>query len=133
MRQEAEPHVHRLLILCLGIGDSRALPRFPSAPKVSRLSWILRIARMTRLDDALARFSAALDQLEGRVEEANARAREAADSPAEISILKAERERMCARIGELEEESRALAGLTGEVEERLDGAIAEIREVLSRN
>jgi hypothetical protein len=40
---------------------------------------------------------------------------------------------MCARIGELEEESRALAGLTGEVEERLDGAIAEIREVLSRN
>ena len=88
---------------------------------------------MTRLDDALARFSAALDQLESRVEEANARAREAVDSPAEISILKAERERMCARIGELEEESRALAGLTGEVEERLDGAIAEIREVLSRN
>ena len=88
---------------------------------------------MTRLDDALARFSAALDQLEGRVEEASARAREAADSPAEISLLRAERERMCARIGELEEESRALAGLTGEVEERLDGAIAEIREVLSRN
>ena len=88
---------------------------------------------MTRLDDALARFSAALDQLEGRVEEANARARAAADSPAEIHLLKAERERMRARIGELEEESRALAGLTGEVEERLDGAIAEIREVLSRN
>jgi hypothetical protein len=54
-------------------------------------------------------------------------------APAEISLLRAERERMCARIGELEEESRALAGLTGEVEERLDGAIAEIREVLSRN
>ena len=88
---------------------------------------------MTRLDDALARFSAALDQLEGRVEEANARAREVAGTPAEISLLKAERERMCARIGEMEEESRALAGLTGEVEERLDGAIAEIREVLSRN
>jgi chromosome segregation ATPase len=88
---------------------------------------------MTRLDDALARFSAALDRLENRVEEANARGQEAGDSPAEISLLKAERERMCARIGELEEESRALAGLTGEVEERLDGAIAEIREVLSRN
>ena len=133
MRQGAGHRVHRLLILCLGIGDSRALPPFPSAPKVTRLSRIVWIARMTRLDDALARFSAALDQLEGRVEEANARAREAADSPAEISILKAERERMCARIAELEEESRALAGLTGEVEERLDGAIAEIREVLSRN
>jgi predicted nucleic acid-binding Zn-ribbon protein len=88
---------------------------------------------MTRLDNALARFSAALDQLESRVEEANARAMEAAGSPGEISLLRAERERMCARIGELEEESRALAGLTGEVEERLDGAIAEIREVLSRN
>ena len=88
---------------------------------------------MTRLDDALARFSAALDQLESRIEDASARAREAADSPVEISLLRAERERMCARIGELEEESRALAGLTGEVEERLDGAIAEIRQVLSRN
>jgi hypothetical protein len=88
---------------------------------------------MTRLDDALARFSAALDRLESRVEEANLRAQEVGDSPAEISLLRAERERMCIRIGELEEESRALAGLTGEVEERLDGAIAEIREVLSRN
>jgi hypothetical protein len=88
---------------------------------------------MTRLDDALARFSAALDRLESRIEEANLRAQEAVDSPAEISLLRAERERMCIRIGELEEESRALAGLTGEVEERLDGAIAEIREVLSRN
>ncbi len=88
---------------------------------------------MTRLDDALARFSAALERLESRVEEANARAQAGMDSPAEISLLRAERERMCARIAELEEESRALAGLTGEVEERLDGAIAEIREVLSRN
>ena len=66
---------------------------------------------MTRLDDALARFSAALDQLESRVGEANALALEAAGSPGEISLLRAERERMCARIGEMEEESRALAGL----------------------
>ena len=88
---------------------------------------------MTRLDDALARFSAALERLETRVEEGNARAQAGVDSLSELSLLKAERERMCARIGELEEESRGLAGLTGEVEERLDGAIAEIREVLSRN
>jgi Domain of unknown function (DUF4164) len=88
---------------------------------------------MTRLDDALARFSAALERLEIRVEEGDARAQAGADSLSELSLLRAERERMFARIAELEEESRALAGLTGEVEDRLDGAIAEIREVLGRN
>ena len=88
---------------------------------------------MTRLDDALARFSAALERLETRVEEGNARAQAGADSLSELSLLKAERDRMFNRIAELEEESRALAGLTGEVEDRLDGAIAEIREVLGRN
>jgi flagellar biosynthesis/type III secretory pathway chaperone len=88
---------------------------------------------MTRLDDALARFSAALERLETRVEEGNARVQAGADSLSELSLLTAERERMLARIAELEEESRALAGLTGEVEDRLDGAIAEIREVLGRN
>ena len=88
---------------------------------------------MTRLDDALARFSAALERLEIRVEEGDVRAQAGADSLSELSLLKAERERMLARIAELEEESRALAGLTGEVEGRLDGAIAEIREVLGRN
>jgi Domain of unknown function (DUF4164) len=88
---------------------------------------------MARLDDALARFSAALERLETRVEEGNARAQEAADSLSELSLLKADRERMFARIAELEEESRVLAGLTGEVEDRLDGAIAEVREVLGRN
>ena len=88
---------------------------------------------MTRLDDALARFSAALERLEIRVEEGDVRAQAGADSLSELSLLKAERERMLARIAELEEESRALAGLTGVVEDRLDGAIAEIREVLGRN
>jgi hypothetical protein len=51
----------------------------------------------------------------------------------EVSALKAERERLIARIAGLEEESRTLAGLTGEVEDRLDSAITEIREVLGRN
>ncbi len=88
---------------------------------------------MTRLDDALARFSAALERLETRVEEGNARVQAGADSLLELSLLKAERDRMFTRIAELEEESRTLAGLTGEVEDRLDGAIAEIREVLGRN
>ena len=88
---------------------------------------------MTRLDDALARFSAALERLESCVEEGNSRTQAGGDSLSELTLLKAERERMFTRIAELEEESRALAGLTGVVEDRLDGAIAEIREVLGRN
>jgi hypothetical protein len=52
---------------------------------------------------------------------------------AELGALKEERARLVARIAGLEAESRNLAGLTEEVEDRLDGAIAEIREVLGRN
>jgi hypothetical protein len=37
-----------------------------------------------------------------------------------------------ARIAELEDENRALAGITEEVEGRLDGAIGEIRAALGR-
>jgi hypothetical protein len=88
---------------------------------------------MSRLDDALARFAAALDQLEARAGERFAREEEFAHSAAEVSLLKGERERLVARVATLEEESRTLAGLTEEVEERLDGAIAEIRDVLGRN
>ena len=88
---------------------------------------------MSRLDDALERFAAALGQLETTLEDRASVAREATDSTAELHLLKAERERLFARIAGLEEESRTLAGLTEEVEDRLDGAIAEIREVLGRN
>jgi len=43
------------------------------------------------------------------------------------------RSRLIARVATLEEEARSLASLTAEVDDRLDGAIAEIREVLARN
>jgi hypothetical protein len=43
-----------------------------------------------------------------------------------------ERDRLLARVAELEEDARALSGLTEEVETRLDGAIAEIRTALGR-
>jgi hypothetical protein len=93
----------------------------------------MQVKRMSRLDDALGRFGAALDRLEAS---ANARL-EQADTPggmgAELSALKDERARLVARIAGLEAESRTLAGLTEEVEDRLDGAISEIREVLGRN
>lgn len=88
---------------------------------------------MTSFDDAQARFQAALDRLEARANERIARDRDFADSATELSLLKAEREQLLARIAELEEESRSLAGLTEEVEDRLDGAISEIRDVLGRS
>ena len=52
---------------------------------------------------------------------------------AELTALKSEREALFARIAVLEEETRVLAGLTEEVEDRLDDTIAEIREVLAHN
>jgi hypothetical protein len=46
--------------------------------------------------------------------------------------LREERDSLLARIAELEDESRALASVTEEVEGRLDGAIVEIRAALGR-
>jgi len=88
---------------------------------------------MTKLDDAKARLFAALEMLEHSVERQGKTAWQSANSMAELALLKSERERLFARIAALEDESRTLAGLTEEVEGRLDGAIAEIREVLGQN
>ena len=89
----------------------------------------MRTQDMSRLDDALTRLATALDQLEAGVGDRDSREREFA----ELDDLKAERERLIARVASLEEETRNLASLTAEVDDRLDGAIAEIREVLARN
>jgi predicted nucleic acid-binding Zn-ribbon protein len=88
---------------------------------------------MSRLDDALKRFGAALDRLDGAVDARLSNGDAPAGLAAELSALKDERARLVARIAGLEAESRNLAGLTEEVEDRLDGTIAEIREVLGRN
>jgi hypothetical protein len=88
---------------------------------------------MNRLEAAKARLSAALDAMESRVNERLAEQRESANAGAEAALLRGERDRLIARIAALEEESRELAGLTGEIEERLDGAIAELREALARH
>jgi len=84
---------------------------------------------MSRLDDALARLATALDGLDAVPGEKPSREAELA----ELDEVKAERERLIARVATLEEEARSLASLTAEVDDRLDGAIAEIREVLARN
>ena len=88
---------------------------------------------MSTLDSALARFSQALSRLEKASEQRLARAHDSAGSDAELRSVKDERDRLIARVATLEEEARNLAALTEEVEERLDGAISEIREVLGRN
>lgn len=87
---------------------------------------------MTRLDEMAARLDAALSKLEtvaGPLVEARSRAKTDA---ATITSLNAEREDLYARVATLEEDSRSLLGITEEVEGRLDGAIAEIRQALGR-
>ena len=87
---------------------------------------------MSRLDVASQRFKSALDSLETRALSLAAAREDARKAIAQSSQLSSERERLLARIAELEEESRSLAGLTENVEGRLDGAIAEIRAALGR-
>jgi hypothetical protein len=88
---------------------------------------------MNRLELAKTRLFAALDALEGEVGACLEDSRERAGVAAQLELLQNERERLYARIASLEEESRELAGLTQEVEGRLDGAIAELREALGRH
>jgi len=88
---------------------------------------------MTKLADAKARLSRALEALERGVDRQAQAQGQSINAMTELALLKSERERLFARISALEEESRVLAGLTEEVEDRLDGAIAEIREVLGQN
>ncbi|HEY2446352.1 MAG TPA: DUF4164 family protein [Rhizomicrobium sp.] len=87
---------------------------------------------MAEFAEAATRLSAALDRLDSvLVPLDEAKERHARDA-AEIAALAHEREGLLARIAELEEEVRALASVTEEVEGRLDGAIADIRTALGR-
>ena len=87
---------------------------------------------MAELDQMAAQLMAALDRLESlTLPLAEAKAR-ALQSAAEIEDLKHEREQLLARIAELEDEARAITGVTDEVEGRLDEAITEIRAALAR-
>jgi chromosome segregation ATPase len=91
---------------------------------------------MEKLDAAVARFNAALDALESGYENMANRSLDAESQrelSQEIAELKAERDRLLARIATFEEETQSLAGLAEAVETRLDGAITEIRAALGRN
>jgi cell division protein FtsB len=56
----------------------------------------------------------------------------AARGAEQVAQLEAERDRLLARVSELEDEIAALSSVTQEVEGRLDGAIGEIRAALAR-
>ena len=88
---------------------------------------------MTKLAEVQARFSAAIDALDKAIDTSASGLRQGAKLKAELNALKSERETLLGRIAALEEETRVLAGLTEEVEDRLDDAIAEIRDVLAHN
>jgi ABC-type transporter Mla subunit MlaD len=87
---------------------------------------------MSRLDAATERFHAALENL-NKTTAPLAQARESAGAAAiRLAAITEERNRLLARIEELEDEARSLSNVTHEVEGRLDGAIADIRAALGR-
>jgi predicted nucleic acid-binding Zn-ribbon protein len=87
---------------------------------------------MSRLELAAERLAKALDALEEAVSPLLTARESAAAAEAKIARLDTEREGLVTRMAALEDDARSLTGLTEEVEGRLDGAIAEIREALGR-
>jgi hypothetical protein len=87
---------------------------------------------MSRLELAAERLAKALDSLEAIALPLTEARESAAAAEAKIAALDAERDDLVARMATLEDEARSLSGLTVEVEDRLDGAIAEIRAALGR-
>jgi chromosome segregation ATPase len=87
---------------------------------------------MAKLDAAASALKAALDKLEAEATALVEIKAQAGRDAEDIARMSAEREHLLARIAELEDENRSLAGITEEVEGKLDGAIAEIRAALSR-
>ena len=87
---------------------------------------------MDRLDAAAGRLSDALAALETRLGALAKAGDDVADLRARLAAAAEERERLLARIAVLEEEQTSLVEVSGEIEGRLDGAIAEIRTALGR-
>ena len=83
---------------------------------------------MKRLDLAEKRLAQALEKLEKAVQKAAGRGKDRSD----MGAWTEERDRLLARIAQLEDELSALSSASQEVEGRLDGAINEIRAALAR-
>jgi chromosome segregation ATPase len=94
---------------------------------------------MDRLGIAAERLTKALNALEEGLVPLDRTRDDAADVRAQLGEARAklasadqERDRLLARIAELEEEQQALSEISEEIETRLDGAIGEIRTALGR-
>lgn len=87
---------------------------------------------MSRLELARKRFDTALAAVENAAGTVGGSLDDAAKGAERLAELEAERDRLTARVAQLEDEIAALSGLTEEVEGRLDGAINEIRAALAR-
>jgi predicted nucleic acid-binding Zn-ribbon protein len=83
---------------------------------------------MSRLDLAEKRVAQALEKLEKAAAKTAGRGKPQPDQRA----MAEERDRLLARIAQLEDELAALSSTSQEVEGRLDGAISEIRTALAR-
>jgi len=88
---------------------------------------------MSRLDLAADRLKTALERLDTALGTVQAGAADAANLQGRVAELESERERLLEKVAVLEDELAALSGVTEEVEERLDGAIGEIRAALARS
>lgn len=86
---------------------------------------------MSRLDSALARFSAALNTLDAALAKKPVAPRLDEALTRELAGLKDDRARLAGELERLNGEKVALEGFTDEVAGRLEGAIREIRAVLS--
>ena len=94
---------------------------------------------MDKLGIAAERLTKALNALEEGLVPLDRSRDDAADLRAQLAEARAkleasdqERDRLLARIAELEEEQQALTEISEEIETRLDGAIGEIRTALGR-
>jgi hypothetical protein len=114
--------------LCIALTATFACAMFACGAKANQGTC------MGRLDAAMKHFSSALESLGQQIETASVERKASLESMEEMAHaeeLRAERDKLLARIAEIENESRALAGVTHEVESKLDGAIAELREALA--
>jgi predicted nucleic acid-binding Zn-ribbon protein len=87
---------------------------------------------MDKLKIAAERLTNALNALEETLVPLAKARDDAQDVRARLAATNEERDGLLGRIAELEEESRILSDISEEVENRLDGAIAEIRSALGR-
>lgn len=91
------------------------------------------MAAALTIDSALHRLGAALDMLEGAVEERLEHGRRAAGLESELHRLGTDRSRLAQSLDVAEAKSAKLEEANREVSRRLVSAMESIRDVLSRN